>query len=85
VILFVFHLAITIILGYILLRAVVESGRKDLIIPIAGIVTLFLIHCATFRESCLKCSVAEPACFAEIIMFWLFAGWAGIRLWVGKK
>ena len=84
-ILFFFHLAIAIILGYILIRAVAESGRKDLIIPIAGIVTLFILHCITFQESCLECSLQEPACIAEIIMFWLFAGWAGIRLWLRNK
>ena len=84
-ILFLFHLAIAVILSYILVRAVVESGRKDLVIPIAGIATLFIIHCITFWESCLECSLQEPACIAEIIMFWLFAGWAGIRLWLGKK
>ena len=84
-ILFLFHLAIAVVLGYVLTRAVIESGRKDLIIPIAGIITLFIIHCVTFRESCLECSLSEPACFAEILMFWLFAGWAGIRLWIGNK
>ena len=82
--LFLFHMAIAIILGYILIRAVVESGRKDLVIPIAGIVTLFVIHCITARESCIQCSLTDPGCSAEIIMFWLFAGWAVIRLWLDR-
>jgi len=85
VILFLFHLAIAILLGYIFIRAVVESNRKELLIPLAGFATLFVIHCVTFRESCLNCSVTEPACFAEILMFWLFAGWAIIRLWIKSE
>lgn len=84
-ILFAIHLSIAVALGYILIRAVVESGRKDLLIPIAGIVTLFAIHCLTFRESCLQCSLIDSRCVAEILMFWFFAGWAGIRLLTDKK
>ena len=82
-ILFAVHLAIALLLGYILVRTVMESRRKDLIIPIAGIATLFIIHCTTHIASCVDCSLSDPGCAAELIMFWLFAGWAIIRLWLG--
>ncbi|MDN5358236.1 MAG: hypothetical protein PWP76_79 [Candidatus Diapherotrites archaeon] len=82
--LFLFHLAIALGLGYVLIRAVIESGKKDLIIPVAGIVTLFIIHCITFRASCLSCDLNSPNCIAELLLFWLFAIWAVIRLRTNK-
>jgi len=86
VILFAVHLAIALLLGYILIRAIYESGKKELIAPISGITTLFVIHCVTHGSSCLQCSTSDPECMAEIILFWLFAGWAIIQLWLkGEK
>ncbi len=75
-ILFAIHATIAVILAYVLIRAVVESKRTDLVVPIAGIATLFIIHCITFRESCLGCSLSDPRCVGEIITFWFLAGWA---------
>lgn len=78
-ILFFIHLAIAVLLGYLLVEYAVKSGKKDLIIPTAGIVTLFLLHCITFKASCLECSLSDPRCIGELLLFWFFAGWAIIK------
>ncbi|NPA76457.1 MAG: hypothetical protein GXN93_01735 [Candidatus Diapherotrites archaeon] len=79
-IIFLLHLAIAGILAYVVIRSIVETGRKDLVIPIAGIITIFLIHCISFGETCLQCNITSPKCMGELFMFWFFAGWAIIRL-----
>ncbi len=84
-ILFAIHATIAVILAYILIRAVVESKRADLVVPIAGIATLFIIHCITFRESCLECSLKDPHCVGEIVTFWFLAGWAVVAAAKKKK
>ncbi len=84
-ILFAVHLAIALLLGYVLVRAVYDSGKKELIIPMSGIATLFIIHCITHGSSCLQCTTSDPGCMAEIILFWLFAGWAILQMWLGGE
>ncbi len=78
-ILFVFHLAIAVLLGYVLISYAIKSGKKGLIIPLAGIVTLLILHCISFRASCLECSLNDARCIGELILFWFFAGWAVIK------
>ncbi len=84
-ILFAVHAAIAVVLAYILIRAVTESGRKDLIVPVSAIATLFIIHCTTFKSSCLECSLKDPRCVGELVLFWIFASWGVLAVVKGKK
>ena len=84
-ILFAVHLAIALLLGYILVRAVYDSKKKELIVPISAIATLFVIHCVTHGSSCLQCTVSDPGCLSELILFWVFAGWAILQMWLGGE
>ncbi len=75
-ILFLFHAVIALLVAYIVLRSVYESGRRELLLPLGGILLVFLAHCLLSTSSCLECELTNPRCVVEIALFWVFTAWA---------
>jgi len=75
VILFLFHTVILVLLALILGYAIASSGSYQLLGPLFGLLTLYLIHCSLWGEACTSCDLGSPTCVAEIALFWIFVAW----------
>ena len=82
---FWFHLVILVLLGAILGYEVWQRGNKRVLVPLMGILALFLFHCLYWGEACTTCDLNSVVCIAELALFWLFIGWGVWERYKGKE
>ncbi len=73
---FWFHFAILVLLGFILGYSTWMKGEKRLLLPLLGLLALFGFHCLFWGSGCTVCNVDSPICLIELVVFWSLTLWA---------
>lgn len=67
---FLFHLLITLLLIPLLLH--LSRENKVVLVSVLGIALLFIIHCTVWQDRCMSCNLSSWICLMEMVLFWLF-------------